>query len=112
MLYCNAKAVYVLKQCSENGITLYQVAPYKVFQTTLCLILQSTVYKALINNNTHCLQLQGHLWLWLLSRPGALNNNSPSDHVIDSPVVLEEQQRDEGGEKEGNRKIFVQGSNS
>lgn len=46
------------------------------------------------------------------SDPGALDNNCTSYHIIHSPVVLEEQKCDEGREKEGNRKVLVQGSDS
>lgn len=36
------------------------------------------------------------------SDSGALYHNSPGNHIIHSPVVLEEEKRDEGWEKEGN----------
>lgn len=42
---------------------------------------------------------------------GALYHNSPGNHIIHSPVVLEEEKRDEGWEKEGNWKVLVQSSN-
>ena len=44
------------------------------------------------------------------SGPGAFHNYCTSDHIIHSPVVLKEQKCDEGREKEGNRKVLVQGS--
>lgn len=46
------------------------------------------------------------------SGPGSLDNNCTSYHIIHSPVVLEEQKRDEGWEEEGNGKVLIQGSNS
>lgn len=46
------------------------------------------------------------------SGPRAFDNNCTSYHIIHSPVVLEEQKCDEGREKEGNWKVFVQGSDS
>lgn len=45
------------------------------------------------------------------SDPGALYYNSPGNHIIHSPVVLEEEKRDEGWEKEGNWKVLVQSPN-
>lgn len=46
------------------------------------------------------------------SGPGSLDNNCTSNHIIHSPVVLEEQKSDEGWEEEGNGKVLIQGSNS
>lgn len=44
------------------------------------------------------------------SDPGALDNYRTSNHVVDSPVVLKEEERDECWEKEGNGEVLVQGS--
>lgn len=62
-----------------------------------------------------CSALLWHNLLWVSSassHPGALHNNCTSYHIIHCPVVLKEQKCDEGWEKEGNREVFVQGSNS
>lgn len=45
------------------------------------------------------------------SDSGALYHNSPGNHIIHSPVVLEEEKRDEGWEKEGDWKVLVQSPN-
>lgn len=48
-------------------------------------------------------QLQG-----ILSGPSALHHDGTSYHVIDSPVVLEEEEDNEDGEQEGNGEVLVQ----
>lgn len=63
-----------------------------------------------------CVQSRETLF-WVLasagsSDPRALDNNRTSYHIIHSPVVLEEQKRDEGREEEGDWKVLVQGSDS
>ena len=44
------------------------------------------------------------------SGSGALHHDGARHHVIHSSVVLEEQQRDEGWEEEGDGEVLVQGS--
>lgn len=44
------------------------------------------------------------------SGSGTLDHNGAGHHVIDSPVVLEEQERDERREEEGDGEVLVQGS--
>lgn len=46
------------------------------------------------------------------SDPGALHHDGPRHHIIHSPIVLEEQQCDEGREEEGDGKVLVQGADS